>query len=210
MTNINITYESLYDLLRKERSSEDIQELDKEFFKNVSEYMGTKKEILSSQESKDSIFTHTEAQKTRRQIEQIQKILKELYERREHKIVQLALFSSRTNSESKNQNLLDEEIDLYLELKRTLSQFRDLFFDNIKDNKIKEIEKSKVLKTQENQDSLARIRIIKPIPKFVGDDLNIYGPFEEDDIASLSGKIANLLIENGKAELMKNESSKSS
>ncbi len=205
MTDIKITYESLYDVLRKEKNLDELQKIDENFFKDVTEYINTKKEILNSQESKESIFTHSEAQKTKKQIEQIQIILKELWERREHKILQLALFSSRTNTETKNINLLDEEISLYSDIKNNLTLHREEMFKRLIEGKTEELVKPKALKTKEDNERLKLIRILQPIPKFVGEDLHIYGPFEANDIASLSGKIADLLIEKNKAEIMKNE-----
>ena len=124
MSDIQITYESLYEILRKEKNSSEIQKLDPNFFNNVIEYIKTKREILKSQESKDSIFTQVEAKKTRKQIEQNQKILKELYERRENKIIQLAMFSSRMNSEKISEDLLEEEKTFYLDVKNNHITYR--------------------------------------------------------------------------------------
>ncbi len=206
MSEINITYEALYEILRKEKNSDELQKLDENFFENVSEYIKTKKEILASQESKDSIFKDVEAPKTRKQIEQIQKILKEIYERREHKILQLALFSSRTNSTIKEENLLDEELDLFIDINTKLKSFKNDIFNRF-NGEIPKKEEPKELKSQDNKDSLKLIRVIQPIPKFIGDDMNIYGPLEANDVVSISEDVANLLVNNKKAEFMKNESS---
>ena len=46
------------------------------------------------------------------------------------------------------------------------------------------------------------IRFIKPVPKFLGTELEIYGPFEENDIASLPSRIAKVLIKKERAEEM--------
>ena len=44
------------------------------------------------------------------------------------------------------------------------------------------------------------IRFLSPVPKFVGEELEVYGPFEEDDVANLPFRIASLLIKKGRAE----------
>ena len=41
------------------------------------------------------------------------------------------------------------------------------------------------------------------MPKFVGRDLEVYGPFEEEDIANLPGEIADILILKNRAEEIK-------
>ncbi len=202
MSDIKITYESLYEILRKEKNSEELQKLSPNFFDEVIEYMNTKKEILKSQESKDSIFTQSEALKTRKQIEQIQKILKELYERRENKIMQLALFSSRTDSDMKDFSILDYETELYNDLKSSLTKHRNSLFNRLMNGKKEE---PKVLKSQDDKISLKLVKITKPIPKFVGDDMQIYGPFEQNDIVSISEEVANLLLKNNRAEEIKDE-----
>src|SRR3990167_10664764 len=92
MADIAITYESLYDILRKEKYKPELQKISANFFKHTIDYINTKKSILDNQ--KTSIFS-AELQKTQTQLNNIKRILKEIYERRENKIIQLALFSSR-------------------------------------------------------------------------------------------------------------------
>ena len=43
------------------------------------------------------------------------------------------------------------------------------------------------------------------MPKFVGPELEEYGPFEEEDIANLPAEIADVLISKAKADEIKEE-----
>ena len=99
-----ITYETLYDLLRNETYKPELQKLDPEFYKTSIQYLKEKKGILESQEKKESIFSDTETEKTSQQVKSILRIIKELYEKREAKIIQLALVSSRTKQENADPN----------------------------------------------------------------------------------------------------------
>lgn len=199
--DFGVTYESLYDILRKEKSQEELQNLDKNFFLFVAEYLQTKKQILSSQENKDSIFASAEIQKTRKQLENSQKILKELYERRENKIIQMALFSSRTDSKTDSDAMLKEEKELYTAIITQLASYRINVLGNLISGKLPVIEKPKVIKS-ENQPEITTklVRFTSAVPKFVGDDMNIYGPYEEQDVANLPLKVANVLIEKSRVE----------
>ena len=44
------------------------------------------------------------------------------------------------------------------------------------------------------------VRFVHAVPKFVGKELEEYGPFEEDDIANLPNEIADVLMLKGRAE----------
>jgi len=50
---------------------------------------------------------------------------------------------------------------------------------------------------------LKLVRFIHEVPRFIGDDMNVYGPFEMEDVASLPVKTANLLVERKRAEEIK-------
>ena len=45
-----------------------------------------------------------------------------------------------------------------------------------------------------------KIKLLHAIPKFVGRELEIYGPFEDGEIEELPLELANILIDKGKAE----------
>jgi len=46
-------------------------------------------------------------------------------------------------------------------------------------------------------------RFLNSVPKFVGKELEEYGPFAEEDIANLPVEIAEVLINKGKVEEIK-------
>ena len=208
--DVIITYETLYEILRREKARPDLQKLDETFFKDVLSYISEKKSILDSQLKKDSIFGTSEIDKTKKQIENINKILKELYEKREYKILQLALIGSRTGSDFNNMGLmLPEEKVIYEELYSNLVFGRNSILANLTNGKLpKMMEKSLELKpkdinTASRGEDNKLIRIISPLPKFMGPNLEVYGPFDQENAVNLPSDIANLLIKNKKAEEIK-------
>ena len=202
MTNI-ITYDTLYDLLRKEKFSIDLQPIPQSFFKETISYLKEKELILKNQE-KDTVFT-LEIEKTRKQIENIKKLLKELYEKRERKIIDQALSASRTEIKNKEISLLPEEEQLYKELITLLTEYRENILLRVLSKKQpKPKEEPKEIKIEDNN-NLKLIRFLTEIPKFIGTDLNVYGPFEREDLANLPKDIAKTLIEKKRAEEIRSE-----
>lgn len=196
-----ITYEILYETLRKEKYKKELQPIEKDFFNKVSEYIKEKQEILKAQQEKDTLFSN-QIQKTRKQIENTQKILKELYERRESKIIQLAMFVSRTGTETvETAEMLEEEQEFYKKTIKSLNYYRENILHSLIKGDYGKTDKPKEIKTQDSpQNTLKTVRILQQIPKFVGEDMTHYGPFEMEDVANLPLQIADLLIKNKSAE----------
>ena len=120
-----MTFEALYDILRREKYNQELQTLDKNFFDKVVRYLNEKKLILDSQQQKNSIFASTEIEKTKKQLESANKILKELYEKRENKIIQLAISFSKTDEKPDLSALLNEEIEFFNSLNEILNLYRN-------------------------------------------------------------------------------------
>ena len=203
-SSIIITYETLFEILRKEKTRPELQKLDDSFFQYVLKYISEKKNILESQQIKESIFTSLEVQKTRKQLENIYKIIKELYEKRESKILQLALIHSRSESDPKKETdiMLKEEIRFYLQVLELLNESRSGILTNLLKGKEPIINpyKPKDLKTDEKPQIQKRaIQFIDNIPEFIGTDLKTYGPFKKEDKESIPEEIANLLVNRKKA-----------
>ena len=202
--NSMITYENLYDILRKEKHNAELQEIDEKFYDKILKYIEEKKEILESQQKKESIFTTIEVQKTRKQLDNIFKIIKELYEKRENKIIHLALMNSKTGQEALDKStMLGEEKNFYNLLKEHLDHSRNKLLSNLingKGKKPEEIEEPKHLKTDDGPKKTKRVKALEPIQSFVGTDLETHGPFEKGDVASLPTEIVNLLVGKKKVE----------
>ena len=191
---MDINYEIIYDVLRKEKYNPELQKLDENFYKDVLNYLKEKESILKSQEKKESVFT-SEIEKTKKQIENAKKLLKEIYERRESKIIQLAIASSRNNSNNKD-SILPEELLIYEIFINNLNHFRNSVINKI----LNQVPKD--LKTAKEQKTLL-VRFLNPLPKFLGTDLTIYGPFKQEDIANIPIEIAQMLIRVKYAEELK-------
>lgn len=203
--DIIITYETLYDILRREKNRDDLQKLPDNFLQDLTNYLKKKKEILSSQEQKKSVFTTVEVQKTRKQIESIQKIIKEMYERRESKIIQLALISSRTGIENEEVAImLLEEQELYTKLITELNYFRENMLYQLSNGdhpKIPVKEKPKDLKNPEKpMKSTKTVKFLVTVPRFIGTDLETYGPFNDQETTEIPIEIADLLVKQKKVE----------
>ncbi len=198
-----ITYDKLYEVLRLEKYKKELQRLDLDFYKKVVCYLEEKKSILQSQENKDSIFASQSVVKTKRQLENTKMILKELYEKREGKFIQMALFHSRTGEKAQEiDSLLDEELKLYNSLVNIFNLYRNGMLNNILQGKVPEIKAEKI--TFEDNKIFEKInkmvRFLQPVPKFMGTDMQVYGPFEAEDVANLPENVTEILIKNKRVE----------
>ena len=204
-----ITYEKLYDILRKEKYAQELQKIDKDFFRSVVEYLKEKEAIAESQKGKDSIFS-TEADNTVKQVGNIKKLIKELYEKREFKIIQLAMFASIIGDKEIPPALLAEERPLFLDVVNMLNCYRESIVQNVIDKRLPTPgEQPKSIKRDFSDDSkqsdTKTVRFMHAVPKFVANDMNTYGPFDEEDMAILPNKAADVLIDKKRAEEIKLE-----
>ncbi len=198
--NVIITYESLFDLLRREKDKLDLQPLDKTFYEDVVSYIGEKQKLL--QKEQQELFSEEEKQKTEKQLINIKKILRELYERREKKIVNMAIDKSRTKSELiDNSAFLDAEKGLFGSLVDSLDKYREEILVKLINGRPIQPENKHEIK----QKPTKMIIFKHAVPKFVGLEGEEFGPFEEQDMASLPAKIADVLVNKGRAEEIKED-----
>ncbi len=122
---IAITYETLFDILRMEKRREDLQQLQPSFFDDTVHYLKQKKELIRKRDHESGIDSFDEIKKLTIQYENVQKIIKEIYERREKKILMMALNKSRTKMSTMNVDvLLPQEMEFYQQLTRLLDTYR--------------------------------------------------------------------------------------
>ena len=122
---VRITYETLYEILRREKSKDELQTLDESFFRDVLIYLQDKTKMIQEAAGKFDMFSVEERDTTQMQLTNVRRILKELYERREKKILEMALNKSKTNSNIiDTSNLLAKEHELYNQTVKLLDSFR--------------------------------------------------------------------------------------
>jgi DNA replication initiation complex subunit (GINS family) len=123
--DVVITYETLFELLRLEKNREDLQKLDESFFEDVLTYLNDKKATFESKESQSILFATDDKEKARLELENIKKILKELYDKREKKIVYTALNNVRAGVNLVNTtSMLPSEKILFKSMSSVLSELR--------------------------------------------------------------------------------------
>lgn len=247
MSEIKITYETLFDLLRREKSRDELQKLDPEFYKDVLAYLHEKQEILQDTSTQAELFASSEKEKIRIQFQNIKKILREFYERREKKILHLALTQSRTNSNLTDMGtLMEMEKIFFHELTTLINLYKENTLNSLLNLTLPEsqvmvhhsfaepnsllsvssmqpssssleeapFQETNTLVSERPTEQLAEqsitsakthvtLRFKSPVPKFLGTELEIYGPYQAEDTAQLPSEIAQVLIQKGRAEEVK-------
>ena len=209
-----ITYESLYEIVRNEKTNDSLQPISEKLTNQLVSYLKTKIQVYK--EAKEN--KQQDVEKIRTQVLSVRRLIKNLYELRERKIINLAISKSRTKSSlDEEKNLLNYERNMMDENMAILDKFRtDVLLNLINaktpykesSNESKETEISH--KTQENKEEnnadekieLNMVRFLIEVPKFLGKQSEIYGPFKPGDIANLDKDIVNILLNKKAVELI--------
>jgi DNA replication initiation complex subunit (GINS family) len=251
MVEVKITYETLFDFLRREKNRSELQQIEPTFYKDVVEYLTEKKSTLREEETHSPLHSKTEQEKIKIQIKNIQKILRELYELREKKVINLAMNKVRTESNLVDtSNLLPEEISLFNDACQLMTKYKEgvlhkilltelpsvisssavdythkitkqeIIAENEMNKKSKEDifdaykrkldearekteDKEHLVKTfSSHSETQQRVKILNDLPKFMGQDKNIYGPFKKDDLVELPESIVNILLKKSRVEII--------
>ena len=185
-----ITYNELYDALRKERYSEQLQPIPKNFIKEFSAYLKDKKEIANKD---DDNFSDT-ILKTKKQLENSVSIFKELILRRKKKILELAFIAAETGISKRDfENMLAIEKEQFDGIMKSLEKG---------DKEINEILKDKEIETKPQNKMIVFIEDTDPILDLEGNEI---GPFKKGDIANLAEEVATILISDKKADSVDEE-----
>jgi len=181
-----ITYNDLYEAARKERYSDQLQQLQKNFILEIAEYLKEKKELVSKD---DDIFSDMIA-KTKKQLENATTLFKELMTRRRKKILDLVLIAAETGiSKQDFDNMLSFEKTLFEELMKNIE---------LSDKVLSEQLHGKKTETSKNE----LIVFKADVGEFMGMEGEKIGPFAKGEVANISKEVASILVEDGKAEIL--------
>ncbi len=169
-----ITFELIRRIQREEQTSLKLSKLPKGFHGNVNSYLDSKKNVNN--------------RKTVLEVKNIERLAEDIFNRRERKILNMAIISARTNIPP--ENLTDEE---------------RLFFDQIL-AVVKARRKemlADVVAEEEDGEKAELISFNQDIPEFVGADMKKYGPFKKGDIARLPEENRDILVNQNVAKEFK-------
>jgi DNA replication initiation complex subunit (GINS family) len=201
-----LTYETMYEMLRKEKSRDELQKLDESFFKDTLNYLREKQQSYDDNLTKNDIFSQSERDKLHIQMANIKKILRDLYDIRERKVINMAINKSRTHTMIVDTaNLLLQEQPFFESLHSVMTQYRTGILHRMLE--LRELDILPIVlplpeKQKEEtvpQQNVKRIKCLEQIDQFYGEELESYGPFAQNEETSLPEQLANILISQGKA-----------
>ncbi len=192
-----ITYETIRNAHRAEKE-EELQKLPPDFFESVRNWFSHKEKM------KDTVSLL--------EIENAKKLIDDIINRREKKIVLAALRTMR--GDVPPQNMTNEERVLFDEIIKILKSYKEKLEEKIRspieivEEKIEEVKESikdlKVEEVKENKfikpNGKLLVKILTDLPRFVGSDLKAYGPLKAGDLILVPEEIGNLLISRRVAE----------
>lgn len=192
--SVNITYETLFDIFRNEKK-EGLQAVPEGFYADLVAYL---KEKAQSDADKEALA---------KQLKSIHKLVRDIYEMRETKIVNLALVSVR-GSDIGAAGLLPHEQRLLDSIVSLLRKARKEVLAHLLRGELpggsqpagkgdKAPDDSEKAPAPKGPTML--VRFLAHVPKFVGTELEVYGPFEPGDMANLPTEIAGVLIAKNRA-----------
>ena len=224
---IVVSYETLFELLRLERSRTELQKLPDSYMEDI------KKLIDSELNAIKLLEDESERKKKEIHLKSTLKIVKELYERREKKVVNMALDKSKTKAAIIDFfRLLKHEEEMFGEILSILDKHRGEMDNSVlvkaESKELKEessgepSESEELARPEDKKETLVEesgkgdketeekvpdiddtkktVRFLSSFPRFLGPELEEYGPFGEEDIANLPSEIADILVEKERAE----------
>ncbi len=199
MAEIKITFESLYEVLRRERSREELQEVDENFLDNVRGYCDEKQSFYEDSTRKNDLFSIGEQEKIHLQLSNIRRVLRELYDRRERKVLLLAMNKARTGVRPVDASfLMPHEKVFFDETVRVLVDSRERSLYPLLNSVLSSGASSQKISEPVKSD-LSKVKFIRPTDAFVGKNLEVFGPFSTGDETVVSKDVAELLVEKGNA-----------
>ena len=170
-----ITFEFIRKVQLAEQRTANLTKIPENFYDAVKAYLQKKKKM--EKDRKSVIETKN-----------IERLIENIFNRRERKIINFAIIAARTGTEPKN--MIKEEKEFFDEMLKKIKERREKVLGFLKE-KQKEYEILVVFKQE--------------TPAFVGIDGKTYGPFKKGDIARLPEENKQLLIEQGIVEEFKVE-----
>jgi DNA replication initiation complex subunit (GINS family) len=182
-----IGYNELYELLRKEKYSEQLQTLPKKFVEEFKEYLEENKPLDTN---KSDLFSESVA-KSKKQLENAISLFRELMLKRKRKLLNLVFVAAETGIMKRDyENMLPVEKQMFEDLVKAVEQGDKEISRILNGEKSKKEQKNKLIIFKEN---------IDPFVDHLG---NTIGPFKTGQLVNLNSEIAQIFVQSGKARLV--------
>jgi len=170
----NYNYEDILELLHSEKYSSDLQSLKKEYLAKVQQYLDAKKALFDNTTNKDMHF------KLQMEIENAERAIRDLYSKREQKILK------------DTTNMLPKEEIIYNQLIELLISSQKSFYSTIQN-----AAEPKLLKAPHRT-----LKFREAVPELLDLRENKHGPFQANDTAELPEELAKILVAQNKADVV--------
>ncbi|MEM0493278.1 MAG: hypothetical protein QXS02_04940 [Candidatus Thermoplasmatota archaeon] len=215
MEKDKITYKTLRHIQETEKNSPSISKIDNQFYYNVNLYLNSLQESLEKEKNPERLKI------LNNEIQNIKKLVINIYEQREKKIVHAALSASR-GGKPDIRNLIEPERRLYDNITNFILSSREEILRTSKDEEVIDNKKEEIkidTKEEENKkDDLSKkkedeiekkqpstnpiVQVLTDIPSFVGTDMKTY-TLKKDDILSLPRDMSDQLIKRKVIKIIK-------
>ena len=170
-----ITYELIRKIQREEQKQPKLTHLPDNFFDSVTSYLQQKRQLTLKDEKKVAL-----------EVKNAERLVEDIFNRRERKIVNLSLLAARANIQP--DNLTEEEKAFFEELTNIVKGRREKLLEQ-------------VFKAEKELVSMVVFK--EEVSAFVGADGKTYGPFRKGDVAKLPEENVKVLIERKMVEEFK-------
>lgn len=180
-----LTYNELYEILRKEKYNEGLQLLPKDFLEQMSEFLKERRSI----ENSANLFENS-SMDAKKQLENAIAMFRELMLKRKKKILSLVFVATETGIMKRDyENMLAFEREVFDKMVKT-------FEDGDK-------EMARALQgAKEMEKEYKMIVFHQNVEQFVDMSGNIVGPFVSGELANLDAPVSEILVSNGKARFV--------
>lgn len=183
-----LTYDALYEYLRKEKYSEKLQLLPKTIVSDFSDYIDIKKkqfELMRGDSFADDLL------REKKQYENAITLFKDLMLRRKKKILDLVFVAAETGIMKKDfEDMLIPERELFEKLVSAVVDGDKAFAASMRKS------------TSNSDEGHKLITMIDDVEEFIDMQGNIIGPFKKGNIVNIDSAVANILVNDSKARFV--------
>ncbi len=169
-----ITFEFIRKIHREEQREPRFSKIPEDFYQKAKTYLDQKRKLSAKQKNRMSTL----------EVRNVERLLEDIFNRRETKIMNHAIITSRTGIPP--ENLIEEEKEFFQTIADTLGSQRERVLNTL-------LKKSK-------EEEFEKIKFKEDVEEFIGVDLKKYGPYKKGDETKIPKENAKLLIRVGKAK----------